>query len=236
MTTFLLLAALGWIAWHLLAFLARGAWRLWQWARRPGMRQRYALAAHENAMLALAHPMAFARVEGGFADARLPVFTAGLAQSLRPALLHGLGLRADTSDAELRNGFAAQWRNRWFRMDLDALRPQDAPRDALAFACARVAFATRTAAILGWLDEATQWEILAHNAQRAGECFTGWEDYGWALARGRRQWVAHARADSLGTAFTEDDVRGWIAETRHPWRWLPWPGTAAAGAERPAQA
>jgi hypothetical protein len=66
---------------------------------------------------------------------------------------------------------------------------------------------------------------LAQNwdGERAGQCFTSWLDYGTAWARGRRQWVARARADSLGAPFSEDDVRQWMNDPRHPWRRGFWP-------------
>ncbi len=211
---------LAWIAWRLLRWVLGPFLR---WYGRPRLRQQYVLDEHWNWALALADPMAFARIKGGFADAGMPRLSEPLQQSLRPALLHLLGLRGDLSDAQVRASLPAQWQGRWFRMDLDALRPDDLPREAMALACARVAFATRTAALLGWLDEATHWHILHHNAQRAADCFQGWEDFGRAFARGRQQWVAHSRADSLGLAFTEQDVAQWVADRDHPWHWLPWP-------------
>lgn len=211
---------LAWIAWRLLLWVLGPFLR---WYGRPRLRRQYVLDGHWNWALALADPMAFARIKGGFADAGMPLLSEPLQQSLRPALLHLLGLRGDLSDAQVRATLPAQLQERWYRMDLDALRPDDSPRDAMALACARVAFATRTAALLGWLDEATHWHILHHNAQRAADCFQGWEDFGKAFARGRQQWVAHSRADSLGVAFTEQDVAQWVANRDHPWNWLPWP-------------
>jgi hypothetical protein len=211
---------LAWLAWRLLLWVLGPFLR---WYARPRLRRQYVLGAHWNWTLALAHPMAFGRIQGGFADARLPLLTPSLQQSLRPALLHLLGLRSDMDDAQLRATLPARLQACWFRIGLDALRPDDAPRDVLALACARVAFATRTAALLGWLDEATQWQVLHHNAQRAADCYANWEDFGKAYARGRRQWVAQSRADSLGAAFTENDVAQWVANRDHPWHWLPWP-------------
>lgn len=209
-----------WLGWRLVLWLLSPFLR---WYARPRRRRQYALGDHWNWTLALADPMAFARIQGGFADAAQPQLADALKQSLRPALLHLLGLRSDIDDAALRATLPGRLRAQWFRLGLDALRPDDAPRDALALACARVAFATRTAALLGWLDEATQWQVLHHNAQRASDCFTSWQDFGTAYARGRRQWVAHSRADSLGVAFTEEEVAQWLANRDHPWHWLPWP-------------
>lgn len=209
-----------WLAWRLLLWVLGPFLR---WYARPRLRRQYVLDDHWNWTLALADPMAFGRIKGGFTDAPMPQLADSLQQSLRPALLHLLGLRSDVDDAQLRATLPARLQACWYRIGLDALRPDDTPRDALALACARVAFATRTAALLGWLDEATQWQILHHNAQRAADCFASWKDFGTAYARGRRQWVAHSRADSLGVAFTEEEVAQWVSNRDHPWHWLPWP-------------
>lgn len=79
------------------------------------------------------------------------------------------------------------------------------------------------AAPLGRLEEATQWQILHHNPQRPADCFQGRQDFGVAFARGRRQWVAHSQVDSLGVAFTEEEVAQWVGNRDHPRDWLPWP-------------
>lgn len=55
-----------------------------------------------------------------------------------------------------------------------------------------------SATLLGWLDEATQWQILHHNAQRAADCFHGWQDCGAAFARGHH---ASATATIPGTGY-----------------------------------
>lgn len=182
----------------------------------------YAFDDRRNWALSLAHPMALARVRTGFASPHEPVPREELLRSLRPALLHLFGLRADMDDAQVRAAVTAHLGKRWFRIDLDALRAQDDPRDAMAFACARVAFAARVAGALGWVDEATQWSVLFQNAQRANDCFSGWRDYGRAWARGRKQWVAGSRADSLGVSFDEGRVEQWLFDPAHPWSALPW--------------
>lgn len=205
----------------------------------PG-RVAYGFDHRRNWALSLAHPMAAARVRAGFAHPGEPPPREELLRTLRPALLHLFGLRADLDDAQARSAVTAQLERRWFRIDLDALREQDDARDAMAFACARVAFAARVAGLLGWVDDATQWDVLLQNAQRANDCFGGWRDYGRAWARGRRQWVAGGRADSLGSSFDEAKVDQWLADGSHPWCGLPWqvpplfvpPGTAGpAGAQ-----
>lgn len=187
-----------------------------------GLPQPYALDARHNRILALAHPMAFHRIQEGFANRALPTAADELARQLRPLLLHFFDLRSTMDDAEIRAALNQRIHSRWFRIDLDALHPEDDPRAAMAFACARVTFAVRAAAMLGWLDEATHWQILYQNAQRASDCFASWLDYGESWARGRRQWVSRARADSLGIAFDEAQVARWVASPRHPWGSMPW--------------
>lgn len=209
-----------WLAWRVVRWMLGPFLR---WYARPRQRRQYVLPAHWNWTLALADPMAFAQIQGGFADARMPSLRSELQNSLRPALLHQLGLRADMIDAQIQDALPRRLRAHWFRLDLDTLHEDDDARDALALACARVAFAVRTAALLGWIDADTQWELLHHNALRASECFDSWSDYGHALARGRQQWIAKGRADSLGCAFTPADVNAWLANRDHPWHWLPWP-------------
>lgn len=181
---------------------------------------RYGFDAERNQALSLAHPVAESRVGPAFASADV---TAWPDRSLRPALLHLLGLRSDLSDAAVRAQLRADLRTRWYRIDLHGLGTQDDPRDAMAFACARVAFAVRMAHLYGWVDEASQWQVLLHNARRAADCFDGWSDYACAWARGRRQWVKAARADSAGLAFDEAQARAWAATPGHPWAVQPWP-------------
>lgn len=198
------------------------------WLRAPRASDvAYLLEPAENWALALAHPMAHAQMEGGFADCALPTVAPELAQQLRPQLLHLFGVPTNLTDERIRSTLPARLDQHWFRIDLDALRPDDDPRAAMAFACARVAFAVRTAAMLGWIGSDQQWRILHQNADRAGQCFSGWLDYGTAWARGRRQWIARARADSLGTHFSEDDVKQWLSKPRHPWRLASWPNAPA---------
>lgn len=222
-----LLALLGWLLYRLLALLfrlARWLWRRMQGAlraRREAMR--YVGDAQRLQALALAHPVAVARVGRRFGD---PDWRRGdhgdLARQLGPVLLHVLGLRSGMDDAALRAAVSARLDGAWFHLDLDALQAQDEPAAALAFACARTAFCVRLAGLLGWLDGETQWRILLHNARRAAECFESWQDYGSAWARGRRQWTAGSRDDSLGIAFDEEQVRAWLDDARHPWHALPW--------------
>ncbi|NHZ78519.1 DUF1266 domain-containing protein [Massilia sp. CCM 8695] len=187
-------------------------------------RVRYKFDARQNRALALAHPIASARALVAYANPKAPAPTAEQAQALRASLLHIIGLRASMQDDAVKAALPELLRRHWFRIDLDRLRPEDDPRAAMAFASARVAFAVRTASLLGWLDPALQWEVLFQNAQRANDCFASWEEFGAALARGRQQWIAGARADSLGAAFDEATLAQWLASRSHPWRSMPWRG------------
>jgi hypothetical protein len=186
------------------------------------VRIEYKLNDKKNWLLALAHPAAAQSIHGGFADEEQPTLTPELAQSLRPALKHFLGLKASLSDVQIRDQLKTQLLSRWYQFDLDALSDKDNVRDAIAFACARTAYAVRVAAILGWLDPETQWQLLYLNGKRASECFDTWEDFGKACARGRLQWISQSRADSLGAAFTEVDVQAWVTQKHHPWNAVPW--------------
>lgn len=210
---------MNWLSLLLFFWLLRLLFKAFRERRKPAL---YALDARRNHLLALAHPMAMARIENGFADAPLPCLSDQLARSLRPLILHYFGLRNELSDAQIRSTLLRQIDSRWFRIDLEALSADDAPRDALAFACARLAFAVRVAALLGWIDEETQWSVLGQNAQRAQACFDGWADYAMAWSRGRRQWLARSRADSLGVPFGEPQLRAWLADRKHPWNNMPW--------------
>lgn len=225
---------MSWLTALLLIWLmARLLRRLIAWVkRRTGIRN-YELEPRQNWALALAHPMAIARVEDGFADVPLPSASESLVRTLRPSLLHLFRLRNDMTEEQIRAALTEQIGMCWFRLGLDDLGRQDDPRAAMAFACARVAFAVRAAAMLRWIDADTQWHILYQNAQRANDCFESWFDYGRAWAHGRRQWVERSRADSLGVGFTEQDVRDWIADRRHPWCRLPWRVPPLFNADQP---
>lgn len=143
-------------------------------------------------------------------------------RSVRNALLHNLELHSGMSPDEIRALLPHRLRQAWFRVALATPSGHADPRDAMAFACARVAHAVRLAGLLGWIDAETQWQVLSRNAARAADCFEGWADFGRAWARGRKQWIADARADSLGQPFDEAQVEAWIADPSHPWSWIPW--------------
>ncbi|NHZ89414.1 DUF1266 domain-containing protein [Massilia sp. CCM 8733] len=193
--------------------------------KKPGSAKlRYKFDARQNRALALAHPVAQARDLAAFANPKAPGLTPQQAQALRASLLHILGLRANIDDDAIRAALPDLLRRQWFRIDLERLRPEDDARAAMAFASARVAFAVRSATLLGWLDPALQWEVLYQNAQRASDCFGSWREFGAALARGRQQWIAGARADSLGVAFDEARLAQWLGTRGHPWRSMAWHG------------
>ncbi len=223
------LAFVLWLLWRLLRW-ATGPWR-----RRAAERRRlgrikdYRLTDVQNFALALAHPMAFKAVVGGFSDEEKPALTPALVQQLRPMTLHYFGLRTDLSDAAAAQQMPGAVRGTWFRRDLEHLLPADQAQSAIALACARCAFFVRCAYLLGWLDAPLQWQVLHLNAARAADCFNNWASFGHAYAAGRTQWVTAGRGDALGRPVTEDEVKTWLAANWHPWgRWA-W---AADGAYR----
>ena len=215
--------------------------RLWQWLRGlwnqlvdEAARPKSDLGEERHRLLALAEPMAVRSVGEAFIQSTTPEDRDERERRVRAGLLHLFKLRGDISGEQLRVELPKLLRTRWFSIDLEDTPPEDDPADALAFACGRVAFAVRLAGLLGWLDEDTQWQLLQQNAQRARDCFGSWTEFGCAWARGRRQWVARARADGLGFAFTEADVQAWAADRSHPWGYMAWGEAAAAGAPLPA--
>lgn len=217
---------MGWsIALAIAAFvvwLFRGGFQRLHAARLRGDMVSYqAGSAARNWALALAHPMAYHAMQGGFAN-DLKGADEELAKQLRPMVLHHVGLRTDLNDAQARQQLHDALRQRWFTLDLQRLHRSDAPRPAMAFACARVTFFVRSAFLLGWLEEDAHWAILLLNAQRAQECFSSWQDYGHAFALGRAQWIAQGRTDLRGTSFTTEAVDEWVAEPQHPWHAMPW--------------
>jgi hypothetical protein len=187
-------------------------------ATGPGTEPPYLFTAARNRALALAHPAGKAHIGAAYAQRGEVVAANDPLRKLQAPLLHLLGLRQDQDTAQIRATLQTQLPQRWFRLGLETLEAGDDPRDAMAFACARVAFALRAAQLLGWLDATLHWQLQELNARRARDCFSSWSDYAAALARGRRQWVAASRADSLGVAFTAEQAQAWTRQRRHPWR------------------
>lgn len=217
MSWLILLGIFGLVFW-----LLRGGFKRLHAAKARGDMVSYqAGSAERNWTLALAHPMAYHAMQGGFAS-ELNGADDALAKQLRPMVLHHMGLRTDLSDEQVRQQLPDVLRQRWFMLDLQRLHRNDAPRPAMAFACARVTFFVRCAFLLGWMEEGAQWCILLLNAQRAQECFGSWQDYGQAYATGRAQWVAQGRTDVLGITFTSDDVVQWVTQENHPWHCMAW--------------
>ena len=202
--------------------LRKGFKRLDEAKRRGDMVSYSAGSVAKNWMLALAHPMAYHSMRGGFAESHLSSVDDTLAKDLRPMILHHLGMRTDLSDDSIRQQLPDQLRQKWFSLDLLKLHRSDQPRAAMAFACARVAFFVRSAFLMGWIDDATQWQLLQLNGLRTQECFNSWQDYGEAYAQGRAQWVAQGRSDILGTPFTPEQVAEWVNAPQHPWHVLAW--------------
>ncbi|KGH08071.1 MULTISPECIES: DUF1266 domain-containing protein [Comamonas] len=230
-TIFLLIVAL--IYWVL-----RGGFKRLKEARQRGDIISYQAGSQErNWALALAHPMAYHAMQGGFAS-DLHGADDALARQLRPMILHHLGLRTDLSDEQVRQQLPDALRQRWFMLDLQRLQRSDDVRAAMAFACARVTFFVRSARLLEWTDEALHWDILQLNAQRAQQCFDSWLAFGQAYAQGRAQWLAQGRSDVLGKAFTSEEVAQWVTQEQHPWHAMSWnlplTGDEAKPASEPA--
>lgn len=198
------------------------------WRQLKAARLRGDLASYRSGSpsldwaLALAHPMAYHSIRGGFAESQLWGADDALAAQLRPMLLHHLGLRTDLAEARIEQQLPGQLQQRWFALDLQKLHPADDPRAALAFACARVAFYVRCAYLLGWIEAGLQEQLLRLNACRAQACFASWLDYGQAYAAGRAAWIAQGRADVLGPTVTADEVLAWTANPEHPWGAMDW--------------
>lgn len=204
-------------------------WLLSPWRRRYAARSKigrvgdYGLTRERNRALALAHPMAFHAVDGGFANRPVVRLGKELEQLLRPLTLHHFGLRTDLSESIIHQQLPQLVQTRWFSQDLDQLIPADQPRDAIAFACARTAFFVRSAALLGWIDPELQWQVLMLNAARAKDCFVSWDDFAHAYVRGRKQWVDASRSDALGQRIADADLAKWLKSRWHPWgkwRWI----------------
>ncbi|MDR2297927.1 MAG: DUF1266 domain-containing protein [Comamonas sp.] len=205
-----------------LYWIFRGSSRRLHAAKARGDMISYQAGSPErNWALALAHPTAYHAMQGGFASDLYGADDA-LARQLRPMILHHLGLRTDLGEEQVRQQLPDALRQRWFTLDLQRLQRSDDPRAAMAFACARVSFFVRCARLLGWIDEAAQWQVLMLNAQRAQQCFGSWLEFGQAYAKGRAQWVATGRSDVLGKAFTEEEVAQWVTEEKHPWHVMDW--------------
>jgi hypothetical protein len=174
--------------------------------------------------LALALPVVDAQKLSGFFEPDTPCLSDNTVAQYRSAFLHYMECRSTASDDEVRAHLANTLESTWFRADLHHLLPTDEPRGALAFAIVRMAFFTRNALLMNWVEHDAAWRALLLNAQRAQDCFTGWEDFARAYLQGRTQWVSAFRADPLGS-FKEADLRRLLGEDL--WRRTPWPGLAA---------
>ncbi|EHN65926.1 DUF1266 domain-containing protein [Comamonas testosteroni] len=228
-TIFVLIVAL--IYWVL-----RGGFKRLKEAKQRGDIISYQAGSQErNWALALAHPMAYHAMQGGFAS-DLHGADDALARQLRPMILHHLGLRTDLSDEQVRLQLPDALRQRWFMLDLQRLQRSDDVRAAMAFACARVTFFVRSARLLEWTDEALHWDILELNAQRAQQCFDSWLAFGQAYAQGRAQWLAQGRSDVLGKAFTSEEVAQWVTQEQHPWHAMSWNLQLTGNEAKPASA
>ncbi len=199
-------------------------WRVLRYLHRRGSaaKAQAVLTGRRRWALQFAHPYVEANGVTGFDLVVATLGDEGRAAS-RAALLHQMALRIDASDDDVRAHLARVFETRWFRADLHALGADDAPHAALAFACARMAFLARLAMVLGWAEPDVAWRVLLLNAQRAQDCFSGWDDFGRAFLAGRRQWVAGFRADPLGVSFDEAALQRWLAPGSGAWHGAGWP-------------
>ena len=196
------------------------AWRL----LRPSRSRRFSRRKHWA--LALGQPMAATTEMTGFSGPEFDHMGEPANSLFRAPMLHQMGLPPDTTDEAARRHLADVFEARWLSTDLDTPQPGDDPRAAIAFACVRMAFFARCAMLMKWLEPDAAWRVLLLNAQRAQDCFTGWEDFGRAYLAGRRQWVARFRADALGKGFDDAALRRLLAK-KGPWHKLEWPGLPA---------
>ena len=199
---------------------------LWRVVRYFRPAKQAAFTPRKHWALALAQPMVEATGLTGFMSPATTALNEETRKLFRTPLLHQMELRPTTSDDEVRAHLSRVLEAQWFRADLHALQPTDDPRAALAFACVRMAFLVRNAMLMWWADPMVAWRVLLLNAQRAQDCFAGWEDFGHAFIAGRRQWVAAFRADPLGSGFDAYHVRQLLG-LDGAWAGLPWPGEPA---------
>ncbi|WP_367189508.1 DUF1266 domain-containing protein [Burkholderia sp. Ed8] len=201
-------------------------WRIVRYLRRRGRARASVLSARKHWALLLAHPYVEATEFSRFSDADASRVGDDTRRFLRAQMLHQMELRTDATDDDARAHLARVLETQWFRADLHALHADDEPRAALAFACARMAFFARAAMLMGWAEPDVAWRVLLLNAQRAQDCFDGWEDFGRAYVAGRKQWVTAFRADPLGRAVDEAAVQRWLAPADGAWGRAAWPGLA----------
>jgi hypothetical protein len=171
--------------------------------------------------LNLALPMVEAQGLDGFSNPDSTELGEESQKLFRTGLLHYLELPSRTSDKEAIRDIAEHYEATWFRADLHAMKDTDDPQAAVAFACVRVAFFTRILMLMQWIDKDAAWRVLLLNAQRAQECFSGWQDFGQNYLIGRRQWTASFRADPLGATF-DDDQLARLTGGLKPWALMPW--------------
>lgn len=144
---------------------------------------------------------------------------------VRAGLLHYLELSAASSNEDAIRHLNETFEASWYRADLHSLHADDDPRAAIAFACVRLAFFSRSLMLMKWIEPDLAWRVLLLNAQRARECFNSWDDFGQAYLAGRRQWLARFRADPLSCDLEEASVKAYTRRTG-TWSFLPWGGEA----------
>lgn len=204
-----------------------GAWVGWRLYRRPPATSLVVFTPRKRWALTLAQPMVDATRMTGFFDPDTTHFMDQAKSTLRAPLLHQIGFRSNATDEEVRAHLNGTLERQWFRVDLHGLNASDDPRAAMAFACVRSAFFVRCAMLMNWLEPEAGWRIMLLNAQRAQDCFNGWEDFGRAFMRGRQQWVAAFRADSLGKPFDEANLNRLLSPGSGVWAGVAWQGLPA---------
>ncbi|MGC5701277.1 DUF1266 domain-containing protein [Pseudomonas sp. NFXW11] len=204
-----------------------GAWIGWRSFTRPNSSSLLVFKPRKRWALTLAQPMVDATGMTGFFDPDTTHFMDQAITTLRTPLLHQIGLRSNATDEEVRTHLNGTLERQWFRLDLHSLNATDEPQAAMAFACVRCAFLVRCAMLMNWIEPETGWRILLLNAQRAQDCFDGWEAFGRAFMLGRQQWVGAFRADSLGKAFNEASLSRLLAPGSGVWAAVAWQGLPA---------
>ncbi len=208
-------------------WVALGGYLIWRIARSMYRNYARSVMTRRQWALILAQPMIDAVGMSGFFDPDTPNLGKEAQALFRIPLLHQLGCHTHAGDGEVRQYLVGELEPNWFCMDLQGLTATDDPRAALAFACVRTTFLIRNVMLMGWVEPAVAWRVLLLNAQRAQDCFDGWEDLGRAYMQGRSQWVKALRADPLGRSFDESHLRALLSSPAGAWSVPPWPGLPA---------
>lgn len=99
---------------------------------------------------------------------------------------------------------------------------EDVARDLLAWHAMRQSYLLRLLAAWERVDEARGWRLLLLNAQRVQDCFSDWQDFGSAAARGHATWLRWNGRGAGQTRTAEVALQDFQAQYRCPWKRLPW--------------